>query len=99
MEVRVMDHYGAQHEPQTFTGDPMQIEAQLRDYFKGVVGHIPFGSLHEMVRCLRGMTGIDIWVSEEPPRTPTKRRKPGPTMTDPWLHEVDLPLDNDDSNL
>ncbi len=99
MEITVMDHFSAQEEPKTFSGTPMQVETQLRDHFRGVLGHIPFGDLYEMVRCLRAMTGIDIHVSEEPQRTNIKRRKGFPALSDPWLHEADLPLDNSDDNL
>lgn len=99
MEVRVMDHYSAQHEPQTFTGSALQIETQLRDHFKGTLGHIPFGNLHEMVETLRRMSGIDIWVSEEAPRVQKRHHKGPQAVSDPWLHEIDLPMSDDDSNL
>jgi hypothetical protein len=94
MEVRIQDHYGVNTEPQTFTGTPSEIEAQLRTYFKGTVGHIPFGDVGEMVYALQRMTGIDIWVSEQPPRRPKKPKLASPARTDPWLHEIDMPDDN-----
>lgn len=98
MEVRVQDHYAGEHEPQTFRGSAMEVENQLRTYFKGAVGHIPFGDLYEMVSTLRRATGIDIWVSEMPPKIPKRVKELHAPVTDPWLHEIDLPKD-DESNL
>jgi hypothetical protein len=94
MEVRIQDHYGMSDEPQTFTGSPSEIEAQLRTYFKGTVGHIPFGDVGEMIYALQRMSGIDIWVSEQPARLPKKPKVSSPALTDPWLHEIDLSDDN-----
>jgi hypothetical protein len=94
MEVRIQDHYGISSEPQTFTGTPSEIEAQLRTYFKGTVGHIPFGDIGEMIYALQRMTGIDIWVSEQPPRRPKKHKPASAAPTDPWLHEIDMPDGN-----
>jgi hypothetical protein len=94
MEVRIQDHYGQSTEPQTFTGTPSEIEAQLRAYFKGTVGHIPFGDIGEMVYALQRMTGIDIWISDPVPRRPKRPKTKLPIPTDPWLHEIDMPDGN-----
>jgi hypothetical protein len=90
MEVKIFDHYGMETEPRTFRGSVMQIEQQLRTYFKSGVGHIPFGDLYEMLRTLKRMTGLDIQVVDDESKPMLKKHKHQKTFRpsdDPWLRE------------
>jgi hypothetical protein len=99
MKVTVKDHLGSHNDPVVFEGTAMEVEHALRKYFTGVIGHIPFGGLYEILRTLKHMGGMECIVEGPIPGPLPRRAKARHRQVDPWLHEIDLPIGDEKENL
>lgn len=78
------------HDSTSIVGNPMEVEARLRNLFHPVLDFVPIGDLETMLDVVNRMHGVCLNIKEATDYNPPKRRASyRPTATDLWLREVD----------
>ena len=84
MEIQVTDLF--QGQTQTFSGNPMEIEKQLRVALHRALAHVPHGDLQGLLDAVERMHGYSVVVKDAVNYAPPKRKFISrPTLTDTWV--------------
>jgi hypothetical protein len=89
MEVTVTDVF--HNQPNLISGNPMEVEEELREHFTGALSHIPHGDLEKVLDAVNRMYGVAVVVSNSSNFAPPKRKyaKRPVLGDDPWVREID----------